>query len=200
MRDSTIVYRSFYEAIKTLPNLTDQAKLWNAIMEYSLNFKEVKLEGVPKSLFMLMKPNIDTLVTNWKNGNKPKKRKGSEEEAEDKREISEEEAVQEANEEPELSEEEAYKDKDKDKEDDKDLDKEEDLNKDKDKDKNNNIIKKGKITFIEPNSNYKFSSRSDELFNSIDKEYIPKQEKSDLRVPLEDILNTKYDEEALLDA
>jgi len=53
-----VFYRSFYEAIKELP-LDVQAKVYSAIFEYSLNFNEVVLEGLPKTIFTLIKPQLD---------------------------------------------------------------------------------------------------------------------------------------------
>jgi hypothetical protein len=47
MRDSMIVYRSFFEAVKELPE-KNQAQVWNAVFEYSLNFKEIELTGISK--------------------------------------------------------------------------------------------------------------------------------------------------------
>lgn len=67
MRDSTIIYRSFYEAIKDLPK-ENQAEVWNAIFEYSLNFKEIKLDGLSKTVFTLIKPNIDSNIKRYKKG------------------------------------------------------------------------------------------------------------------------------------
>lgn len=58
MRDSIIFYRSFYEAISELePDV--QAKVYTAIFEYSLNFNEVELSGLPKTIFTLIKPQLD---------------------------------------------------------------------------------------------------------------------------------------------
>ena len=57
-RDSYIFYRSFYEAIKELPN-ENQLELYNAIAEYSLNFKEVELSGLSKTIFTLIKPQLE---------------------------------------------------------------------------------------------------------------------------------------------
>ena len=55
MRNSIIFYRSFYDAIKELePDV--QAVVYNAIFEYSLNFNEVVLNGLPKTIFTLIKP------------------------------------------------------------------------------------------------------------------------------------------------
>ena len=69
MRDSMVFYRSFYEAIKELP-LDVQAKVYSAIFEYSLNFNEVVLEGLPKTIFTLIKPQLDANNKRFENGKK----------------------------------------------------------------------------------------------------------------------------------
>lgn len=69
MRDSIIFYRSFYEAIDELP-LEMQAKVYKAIFEYSLNFKELTLEGLPKTIFTLIKPQLDANNKRFENGKK----------------------------------------------------------------------------------------------------------------------------------
>jgi hypothetical protein len=56
-RDSYIFYRSFYEAIKELPS-ENQLEIYNAIAEYSLNFKEIELSGLSKTIFTLIKPQL----------------------------------------------------------------------------------------------------------------------------------------------
>ena len=69
MRDSIIFYRSFFEAIKELP-ANVQAKVYNAIFEYSLNFNEVVLEGLPKTIFTLIKPQLEANNKKFENGKK----------------------------------------------------------------------------------------------------------------------------------
>jgi hypothetical protein len=71
MRDSAIMYRSFYEAINTLPK-TQQADAWQAVFEYAFNFKEIELNGRTKAMFMLIKPQLDANNKRYKNGKKPK--------------------------------------------------------------------------------------------------------------------------------
>ncbi len=57
MRDSAVIYRSFYEAMEGLePHV--KASLWEAICELSFNMKEVELTGVAKNIFRLIKPQI----------------------------------------------------------------------------------------------------------------------------------------------
>ena len=88
-RDSFIVYRSFYEAIKDLPE-KNQLEVWNAITEFSLNFTEIELTGLSKTIFGLIKPNLQANNSRWKNGKTPKEI--SKTEAKGKQEISKTEA------------------------------------------------------------------------------------------------------------
>lgn len=74
MRDSIIFYRSFYEAINELP-LNIQAKVYQAIFEYSLNFNEVALSGLPKTIFTLIKPQLDANNKRFENGSKGGRKK-----------------------------------------------------------------------------------------------------------------------------
>jgi hypothetical protein len=71
MRESTVFYRSFYEAIKELDADT-QAQVYSAIFEYALNFNELELKGVAKTVFTLIKPQLDANQKRYENGNKPK--------------------------------------------------------------------------------------------------------------------------------
>lgn len=71
MRDSCIFYRSFYEAIKELPS-ENQAVIYDAIFAYSLDFIEPNLEGLNKSMFTLIKPQIDANIKRYNNGLTPK--------------------------------------------------------------------------------------------------------------------------------
>ena len=67
MRDSTIIYRSFFEAIKELP-IINQGEVWNAVFEYSFNFKEPKLTGISKTVFILIKPQIEANIRRYQAG------------------------------------------------------------------------------------------------------------------------------------
>ena len=92
MRDSSIFYRSFYEAIKSLPE-SNQLEVYNAIFEYSFNFVEVELKGLSNTIFTLIKPQLEANNKRYQNGNKPKnKQNGSKEEAKDEQKISKVEA------------------------------------------------------------------------------------------------------------
>jgi hypothetical protein len=73
MRDSMIIYRSFYEAIKPLPK-EDQAEVWDAVFSYGLEKKEPNLKGVAKSIFTLIKPQLDANFKRYLNGTKTKQK------------------------------------------------------------------------------------------------------------------------------
>lgn len=67
MRDSTIFYRSFYEALKELPPI-NQGEIYNAIFEYSLNDNLIDLKGLSKAVFTLIKPQLDANNKKYQNG------------------------------------------------------------------------------------------------------------------------------------
>jgi hypothetical protein len=85
-RDSMVFYRSFYEAIKELSK-EQQGEIYNAIFSYGLDFDEPKLKGISKTVWTLIKPQIDANIRRYNNGKKPKT----------KQEISETEAKTEQN-------------------------------------------------------------------------------------------------------
>lgn len=92
MRDSTIFYRSFYEAIKELP-AENQARIYSAIFEYSLNGVEMELSGLDRTVFTLVKPQLEANLKRYENGNKPKQKQNrSETEAKPKQDESKVEA------------------------------------------------------------------------------------------------------------
>ena len=77
-RESCVFYKSFYEAIKGIPQ-EEQLKLYNAIFEYVFENNEIQEIGIAKSMFTLIKPNIDSAnkryissVENGKKGGRPK--------------------------------------------------------------------------------------------------------------------------------
>jgi len=83
-RDSMIIYRSFFEAIKELQK-TNQAEVWNAVYELGLNGKYVELNGISKTIFTLIAPQIEANYKKFINGSKPKtKQTESKSEAKDK--------------------------------------------------------------------------------------------------------------------
>lgn len=68
-RDSVLFYQSFYESIRNLPE-EYQLKVYDAICRYGICGEEVELEGVPLSIFLLIKPQIDANIRKYDNGNK----------------------------------------------------------------------------------------------------------------------------------
>ena len=78
MRDSVVFYRSFYDAIKDLPD--DQlAKSFKAIMEYGLNGNEPDTNGLEKTIYLLTKPQIDANNKRYLNGTKGGRKKSEKE-------------------------------------------------------------------------------------------------------------------------
>ena len=69
MYESMVIYRSFYEAIKDLENSV-KGEIYDAIIGYGLNGIEPDLEGVAKSIFTLVKPQIDANNRRKENGAK----------------------------------------------------------------------------------------------------------------------------------
>mgnify|MGYP007104125203 CR=1 FL=1 len=82
-RDSFVVYRSFYEATKNLPD-EDFAAIYRAINEYGLNHKGIELSPQNRALFGLIQPQLEANYRKYQNGSKPKakrKQNGSKSEA-----------------------------------------------------------------------------------------------------------------------
>jgi hypothetical protein len=72
MRDSMIFYRSFYESLNGMSETT-KAQVYDAIFIYGLDFEEPTFtDAIAKSLFTLIKPQIDANIKRFNNGNKPK--------------------------------------------------------------------------------------------------------------------------------
>lgn len=82
-RDSYIFYRSFYEAIKEIPEL-DQLSVYKAISIYALEQEEIELTGIAKAIFSLVKPQLDANYKKYENG----KQKKSKTEAKDNQRTS----------------------------------------------------------------------------------------------------------------
>lgn len=85
MRQSIVFYRSFYEAIKELP-YEIQGEIYNAIFDYSLNGNTNELSGVAKTIFILIKPQLDANQRKYENGSKGGRPKQNETEQETKKE------------------------------------------------------------------------------------------------------------------
>ena len=76
-RDSSIFYRSFYEAINDLPD-ENQLEVYKSIFEYTLNFNEIELNGLSKTIFTLIKPQLDANNKRYENGSKGGRKKQDE--------------------------------------------------------------------------------------------------------------------------
>ena len=88
-RDSFVTYRSFYEAVKSLDYETI-GKVYVAINEYALDHNEVECDGIVKTIFTLIKPQLEAsflkAISGSKGGRASKSQ--SSEELEDKEERS----------------------------------------------------------------------------------------------------------------
>ena len=69
MRDSVVFYRSFWEAIKQLPE-KERLESLTAILEYGLDEIEPKSAGVASAMFLMAKPQIDANNRRYQNGTK----------------------------------------------------------------------------------------------------------------------------------
>lgn len=115
MRNSFVFYASYADALKELSD-ADRLKVMDAMMAYALEGEEMQLQGVPKAIFLLVKPTMDANIRRYENGLKGaehgakggRPRKGEPQE-------NPEETPNEPQENPELEETETPK-KDKDKE------------------------------------------------------------------------------------
>jgi hypothetical protein len=81
MRDSFIIYRSYFEAIENL-NDADKGVLFSAICRYGLDGVEPEFDGYFKMFWVMLKPTLDksmkryeTSVENGSKGGRPKKTK-----------------------------------------------------------------------------------------------------------------------------
>lgn len=72
MRDSVLFYRSFYDALKNIPD-DDRLRVYDAIMEYSMYDVEPDLDGTSLAVFLLVKPQIDANNKRYANGCKAKR-------------------------------------------------------------------------------------------------------------------------------
>ena len=67
-RDSFVFYRSFYDALKELNSPEDRNNFLTAICEYAIEGNEIELTGIPKALFILVKPQLDANNRKYENG------------------------------------------------------------------------------------------------------------------------------------
>ena len=68
-KESFVFYRSFYEAMQDLED-KDRLKMYDTICELALNDNEIKLSGIAKTLFTLIKPQILANTKRYENGKK----------------------------------------------------------------------------------------------------------------------------------
>jgi hypothetical protein len=72
-KDSFIIYRSFIDAIKSLPDI-ERLQIFDAISLYALDGKEAILSGISHTVFTLIKPQLDANRKRFENGCKDKKK------------------------------------------------------------------------------------------------------------------------------
>ena len=83
--DSFVFYRSFYEAIKDLPD-ADRLNIYDSICEYALDHNDIEKTVVAKGMMALIKPQVDANYKKRMNGSlggRPKTAQSGEE-SEDK--------------------------------------------------------------------------------------------------------------------
>lgn len=68
-RDSFVFYKSFFEALQDLNN-KDRLTLYDAICELALNNREAELQGLPKTIFTLIKPQVLANTKKYQDGKK----------------------------------------------------------------------------------------------------------------------------------
>jgi len=87
-----ILYRSFYDAIKLLPDAI-QLEIFKAIFEFGLDGIEPELSPIAKPFWLLIKPNLQANRTKWESGCKAKQKQSiSKTEAKRKQKVSKPEA------------------------------------------------------------------------------------------------------------
>ncbi len=69
MRDSFIFYKSFYEAIKELPD-KERLAVYDAISGYQFEELGGPTEGLQKAIFILIRPQLDANNRRYQNGQK----------------------------------------------------------------------------------------------------------------------------------
>jgi len=83
-----VLYRSFYDAIKLLPDDT-QLEIFRAIFEFGLDGIEPELSKSALPFWLLIKPNLQANRTKWESGSKAKRKQSvSKNEAKQKQKAS----------------------------------------------------------------------------------------------------------------
>lgn len=86
-RNSIVFYRSFFEAMKEL-DATTKSQVFDAIMEFSFSANEIELNGIAKTVFILIKPQLQANMRRYENGMKPKRKQANEKQDESKPETN----------------------------------------------------------------------------------------------------------------
>ena len=68
-KESFVFYASFYEALQDLKD-KDRLKIYDAICELALNNNEIKMSGLAKTIFTLIRPQILANKKRYENGKK----------------------------------------------------------------------------------------------------------------------------------
>lgn len=89
IRQQFTFYRSFWEAIESLPK-KDKADVLCAICSYALDGEVPSLSGAPKAMFALIRPTLDSSARKAENRLNKKKTKTEEEQSENKQGTEEE--------------------------------------------------------------------------------------------------------------
>ena len=90
-RNGFTFYRSYFEAAQELSD-KQRLALYDALMQYALNDTEPELSGIPKAMFILIKPTMDTSKAKSAAGTKGGKQAEIKTEANDKQTESKQEA------------------------------------------------------------------------------------------------------------
>lgn len=70
IRESFVFYKSFKEAIESLDTDRDKLLAYRTIIEYGLTGEEPDVTGVAKTIYLLVKPQIDVNRKRYLNGKK----------------------------------------------------------------------------------------------------------------------------------
>ena len=102
--DAFVFYRSFYEAIRHLPDKADKADIYEAIASYALDGVEPQLAGTSAAIFTIVKPFLDKNIQrsiNGRKGGRPKqnetKTKPNENQSETEQKPNENQSAEKAN-------------------------------------------------------------------------------------------------------
>lgn len=70
-RETMVVYRSFYDAIRLL-SVKDQAAVWNAVFNRGFYMEKPKLSGMAFAVWLLIEPQIEANIRKYENGKQKK--------------------------------------------------------------------------------------------------------------------------------